>query len=341
MNLSAQQKEAYLNEYKGNLFEYLVGRSLAEESGSLVNFDCQFNPDLRQRYIDYQRDLHLLDRELYKVLPSLAQDTARFLFQELELTKNLSIKVIGRLEASRGGIAQNEADILIKDYSFVYPVSLKFAKSGASVNTKSGGVKSFLTKYFHSIESCFFYQHQLSHLFDVHYAQFCRELHERHDLALNDRFGTTWKEAGLPVLPGDLDQEDSKTLQDFYYLLSRQLFETMNKLLQANPAQFRQSVLNLIGFSDESVIQTFCFYHHRQGRYCLDEIEIDHLRKSDPTQFIDIVPPKNGRSAFKILLSDRELDIRIKPMNKFVSGSFKINCGVKKRNVSESDKIIH
>jgi hypothetical protein len=77
---------------------------------------------------------------------------------------------------------------------------------------------------------------------------------------------------------------------------------------------------------DRKIIQVSCY--HQQHR--LKSIEIKKFEDLFYPE-IDVViePLKENMSSFDILIGKTTLQIRVKPMNKFTTASYKINCSIK------------
>jgi len=74
---SSSQKEALINEFKGNLFEYLVGHSLACLAQVESRFIQSFGGELRSRLSEYESWLRVHDQELIYALPSLRESVQK------------------------------------------------------------------------------------------------------------------------------------------------------------------------------------------------------------------------------------------------------------------------
>ena len=87
--LSKAQKEAYINEYKGHVFEFL----LAHELMKLLGKEVEFLGSIEQKDLSllqvYQGKLNALDPFMSLRLPLLAQHTAKSL-RELESFQSFS-----------------------------------------------------------------------------------------------------------------------------------------------------------------------------------------------------------------------------------------------------------
>ena len=92
----------------------------------------------------------------------------------------------------------------------------------------------------------------------------------------------------------------------------------------------RQSLLPLVGFSWEEIIQVHC--HHKEGaqgqRYQLDKCQVfdSGLDKKEAMRIGDVIP---GGASFEVFWGPLRLQIRVKPMNVFTVPGLKMNCPVK------------
>ena len=139
---------ALINEYKGNLFEYLVAISTAKRLGIEAAFLQSFGGEAKQRLTFYQHELMELDRSLYTQLPVFAEEVAELLYKKASDRKIENILVMGKSAGASHDESYGECDIMMVSQKHQYPYSLKFCKYGAYVNTKSGGIRSFFNKYF-------------------------------------------------------------------------------------------------------------------------------------------------------------------------------------------------
>lgn len=326
------REQALLNEYKGNLYEYLVGAALSSlyktESKYILGLTADFRKMLavQESFIrEYYPDL-LLD------LPVLAKSLAQEIYNKLDL-KNESevlVELVGKVALASHDDRYAEADLVIKESSNIYPISIKLSKAHAYVNTKSAGVKSFIAKYFNSKIICPTQtQNDLNIKTEKLIEWLGRELHEAKDLDYSENY-ENWLIAGMPTLPGQLEGETRDIYKTFLHRLNQEIFTAIKTLFDTDKKDFIESSLSLIGFSDKNIIQATTYYVNQNGRYVLFKNIIDTFEdfKSDLSK-IKLGELKTSAANFDIHFKDRILQLRLKAMNKFTSKSYKINCSVK------------
>ncbi len=324
------QNEALINELKGNLFEFLVGRELASLNKLEGQFLSAIPEDFHERLRGYENWLREHSEELLTQLPVLAKDTAGFLRSKIN-HKMTGVLVVGKLAGGSHDQRLGEADLLVRTTSELIPISLKLCKEKSFVNTKSAGVRSFFSKYFgHSFPNAKKSQEQLNHRLDKYYIELSRKLHSMAGLNPEPQFGNAWLEAGLPELPGQLDPEMNKVLKDHYHEMILLFYQTWRELLTENKNLFLDSMMPLLGFGLEEVNQLSCFY---SGNYNFSYSSYKK-RTSYRDALVDaeLRGPKSGLSSFEMQMKDCIFQVRLKPMNKFTVSGLKVNCSLKQEN---------
>ncbi len=317
MSFSARQ-EALLNEYKGNLFEFLVCVQLAKKS----DLESKFLSELSKSFLLMLKQQESFIRSFYpdllSKLPLLAKSLSEEILKTLNLTSISNIRLVGKTAASDTEGDYGEADILIVSLDQTYPVSIKLNKHKAATNTKSAGVKSFLSKYFYDADSL---QSNVSKEFDKIFDEFSFAIHEENGLEWDRNFNE-WCMRGLPGLPGELTGSSREEYLKFLHKSSKLFYDAVVEL--SNSKNFIKSIFSLIGFSKSSVIQATCYHrdNYDQGEYQVFSskgiLENDfEIINSDSTSYFEI--------KFKNIC----LIIRIKAMNRFINKSFKVNCSVR------------
>jgi hypothetical protein len=223
-----------------------------------------------------------------------------------------------------------EADILVRTKSKSYPLSIKLSKAHAYVNTKSAGVKSFISKYFVSTNiDTFKLQNELNIKTDKLIEELSLELHRENDIEYSDDY-LYWINQDKPTLPGQLEDESRDIYKKFLYSLNKEIYLAVDKLYESNRDEFIQSILPLIGFSEKSIIQVTTYYQNQNDRYNLYKNIIDTFDYiEDDLSEITLGDRKERAANFDVFFKDRTLQLRLKAMNKFTSKSYKINCSVK------------
>ena len=204
-------------------------------------------------------------------------------------------------------------------------IGLKFCKADSFVNTKSGGIRSFLVKYFGAETQAA--QNRLNSTLDQSFDKMACQLYESAGLDYTGEWDNSWEEQGLSLLPGDLLPERKVFLLEHYQRVSRALYQEIELLWEEKPAVVVDSLPTLLGFKNRKLIQVICFY---RGRYRFCEVTIVDGREVDWKNLTAQLGQCNFQtSSFEIFLEGRTLQIRVKPMNKFHARSLKVNCSVK------------
>src|SRR5690606_5683707 len=125
--------------------------------------------------------------------------------------------------------------------------SLKLCRRGAYVNTKSAGVRSFLSKYFSGVKNIEMAQARINVVLDESFQSFSEQLHERHGLEAQACFGQLWREASLPELPGELAKEDQALLQEHYARMIALIYESLKQAFENERPVFDHALAALLG----------------------------------------------------------------------------------------------
>ena len=328
---TASQNEALINEFKGNLFEYLVGAALARSIGAEGEFLRTLSDELALRLRGYEDWLWQNDSQLAEQLPRLAHATSEYILSNLD-QKFIKVLVIGKLAGGSHDESFGEADLLlIAQDETPIPLSLKFCKKGAYVNTKSAGIRSFLSKYFSDVPNIDMAQQQVNIVLDESFSELAQVLHERHGLEASSNFGSAWKEAGLPLLPGELNQDDQNLLQQHYAKIISLISKTLGHAFEHSRSEFNRSLAAILGLKVHGMIQVTCSHKEsKTSRYELDHISIvregERLGQLDQARFY---PVAGNLASFNVEFPWGILQIRVKPMNKFTQAALKVNCSVR------------
>lgn len=340
------QKEALINEYKGNLFEYLVAHLSAKSLSIEEKFLSDFGGEAKQRLSEYEAWLRQNDRELIQALPLLARPVADFIADEFKSKNILALLVVGKSAAGHSAkeASVKEADLLIifknaKGEELEQGLSLKLCKANAFVNTKSGGLKSFFTTYFSRCPGAKKAQEELLLEVDRCFWQMGHELYESEGLGVFEgHFDERWREANLPELPGEMSLDHRELIQKNYQRLVKVLHQGFLDFQALDPVVFNNSLAPLMGLGTSELIQLSCFYQNNtKGRYQFDYLQEHSGMKQLLENTKPIVRPlKKGLSSFEVSIGEWILQIRVKPMNKFTQASYKVNCSLKKLKRSKS-----
>lgn len=336
-HLGPLQKEALINEYKGNLFEYLVGHYLARELDLEKQFLADFGGEAKERLATYETWLRQNERTLLKALSQLALPVVEALKEKLRTKEVTAILVVGKSAGASHDTRLKEADLLIfyenDGKRCSQGVSLKLCKAHAFVNTKSGGLKSFFTTYFPECPNTKQWQERLNLEVQRCFDQMGHELYEAQGLGLFPGFfDQQWSEAGMSHLPGELPDELRLIVQKSYRDICLVLHEAFLEFEAQAKESFHQSLEALMGQGERELIQLTCFYKKTKEAkdYICDHVQehgqIQELMKTSPPLIRDL---REGASSFELEVGKLCLQIRVKPMNKFTQASYKVNCSVK------------
>ena len=328
------QKEAILNECKGNLFEFLVAQGLAScslvEDQFLLNLPTEFKMKLGQ----YEELMRTYCPELLKRLPVLASLTVKSIWDKVILEQYIFLewKVIGKIVSSNDNEVWNETDIvgsyinkvgMQKHLSF----SLKLSKDNSYTNTKSAGVKSFITKYFASFgQISQNFQNELNCEVDESFLAMGHRLYSSIDKEFTGSFGMEWSDA-YTELPGELSPELRKFVHSNYHRIALKLSSILTHLKEVNDSLFFDALATLCGFGHTEIIQVCCFHQEYEFKKVTIKNFEDYF--SNINRECELLPIKELGSSVEIVLGNLLLQIRVKPMNKFTTAAYKINCSIK------------
>ncbi|MCT4640652.1 MAG: hypothetical protein N4A33_00040 [Bacteriovoracaceae bacterium] len=307
------RSQALLNEYKGNLFEFLVAVDICRKFKIESSFIKSLPQDILIMLKQQENFIQNFYPSLVKKLPILASCLSKSLLDKLSIDFLDKVEIIGKSALASGNDDYAEADILLYSKEDIYPISIKLNKFKAQTNTKSAGVKSFLSKYFYDHEG----QQELCVFVDQKFEEFARMAHEFYDVEYDLNFNN-WVVSGLPTLPGQLEGRVRELYLKFLYEVKAKILSKIKKYSDLS------LLIPLLGFSNANIIQATCFYK-KDYQHAINSIhqvsdlvmsELSFLNKADSTYF-------------EIQSSSFCLQIRIKAMNKFINKSFKVNCSVK------------
>lgn len=327
---SSKRSEALLNEYKGNLYEFLVAHHLARALSVEASFMRSITPDFYSMLAQQESFIREYYPKLLIDLPKLAEGLSLELASKIRESKEkvCGIELVGKAAAGMGAEAYGEGDFLvIMEGASPWPISVKLSKAQAYVNTKSAGVKSFLSKYFGAHKSCSRLQEELNEFFDREFDSMAFALHDLAGIDYDQGF-ENWKNSGLSQLPGELDPQMRKVFLGFLYKVSNKLFESLDIFHAQEPSQFIQSLDPLIGYSRKDIIQASTFYRASADGYELFGHSIENANALEGAKLEQLVN-REETSSFDIEFTDRTLQIRLKAMNRFTGKGFKVNCAVK------------
>lgn len=323
--MNESRKEALLNEYKGNLYEFLFAHSLARHFDCELTFLNCLNDHMKIMLEQQERFLREFYPDLITDLPILAQSLVKDLTEQLSLDKIKNVNIIGKVAMASHDTSAAESDVLIETDLEQYLISLKLGKSQSFLNTKSAGIKSFFKKYFVSFDQIELIQSNFNSFYDKNYEQFAMRMHQLAEIDFEGGF-KAWIANGLNELPGALKDEFRECYVKFSHHIANELISVLKDLEAKNRELFEKSLYPLLGFSDQKIIQASTYYKNVDSRYVLDKNRIDSFKNKLEIKNFNI---KTNVNYCDIIFDDRILQIRLKAMNKFTHSSYKVNCSVK------------
>jgi hypothetical protein len=316
-----QHEHALVNEFKGNLFEFLTAKSLIADDEVYLDFIKSIAPSYLNLLSEYESELRLFDDHLVSQLPSLAELTAQKITKHIN-SRPLKVRLMGKVSKDQ----KTEEDLVVTNSKQEnFKISLKLCKKNSFVNTKSGGLKSFLKKYFQLSD---LKQNEFNEKCEFLFEQFTRKLHQEHDLDYVEGF-KNWTDQGYPELPGKLKGKSKQLLLDYYLEIKTLLFDEISKIQENEFEIFIKGLLQLSGFSSSRMVQVLCFHSGTDKKHHFDQIIVKEIGSITSTHQKFELMNSNDHSSFYVQMLDQVLQIRIKPMNKFTTSAFKINCSIK------------
>jgi hypothetical protein len=332
------QIESLLNECKGNLFEFLVAQILSRRFKKEDLFLLTLPRDFRGRLQFYEETIRQFDSELLKNLPLLAASVAENLENHalLKDKTDISFTVIGKMVATNDNSLWNETDIVaIEEFpdgtSKKYFISLKLTKDHSYTNTKSAGIKSFIEKYFAAFqELAQLYQLKLNTEVDESFHMMGHKLYSMIDQEFLGSFDARWSQ-NYSELPGELNSDMKEVVHNNYNRVAQKVREFLGELYKNDPEKFYLSLHALCGFGNKDIIQVHCFHQNALLKDILIKTHSD-LFANDPHE-IEVKELSLGSASFDIAFEKFVLQIRVKPMNKFTTAAYKINCSIKMKGI--------
>jgi hypothetical protein len=330
MAQDATKKEALFNEVKGSLFEYLVARNIAVKAGA----ELTFQKSLDKNYLTVLSQQDRMVRQFYpEMLPFLNEASKQTSDSLISYLKTIpqSPKVVGKFSNSSLSEELHEADLVLSIEDKSLPVSLKLNKKNAYVNTKSGGIKSFFNVYFPFINPEV--QRTFNQFVDMEFGRMAWELHALHEIDYPGNFDL-WVKKGFSELPGELSTPERAVLKAYYARIASEMHRIFENSFKANPEAFRTSLLPLMGFGKQEILQVICFHDFPDS----NSPQIDIHSFSDVSKGLHetLMKPFTQISSVEFDIGEWSLQVRVKPMNKFTTTAIKINCSVKVKRPSVS-----
>ncbi len=320
--LTIAQKEAFLNEFKGAIFEYRLAVALAEHWGTLPALLAAIPAAYQARLASYERAVWQLDAALGAALNQWPREVAEQVLKHFPLTCG-QVFWVGRQEKQ----SWHEADLLIQDSSHqIFPLSLKLSKEQAFVNTKSAGIKSILPQYFKACPEQAAAQTQLQELVERGFLTMGMELYQAQNLGIfMGRFDERWI---LPRLPGQVPEELRPAIWRYYSLVMAFLAQVFQQW--KDQESFRQALLPLFGLGRPDLGQVNCVYQK-------DPWQLKRIIILPPTWAAEQIRALNwrpyhaGDTFFSGDFPAGTIQMRAKPMNVFTVAGLKVNCALRHR----------
>lgn len=320
------QNEALLNEYKGNIFEFLVANQLSRLLNKESNFLFNLNHEFKVRLSMYEEFLRLNYPEILMKLFEMAKKTAEEIFNlpDIQLIKDkLEIHLIGKSVATNDNSLWGETDLVLLGPKENLKLSLKLSKDHSYTNTKSAGIKSFVSKYFSSFENAEKLQLELNHEVDFQFQKMGQALYQQEGLVFHGQFDQEWRNS-YTELPGELNSEHRAVVFANYSAINFKLYQIIKGFYAIDKTKFLECLFPLMGLSQQDIIQVTTY--HRD--HILDEVKIFSWDNKQTINLI-LADYKENSHSFDVLINQIILQIRIKPMNKFTTASYKVNCSIK------------
>ncbi|MCY4643611.1 MAG: hypothetical protein OXB88_03245 [Bacteriovoracales bacterium] len=323
-SLSASRSQAYLNEYKGNVFEYLVGLALAQKFDLEADFINSLGDNQLNLLLHYESEIKKISPSLARELPLLAERTALETIETLSPASLTEIRLLGKPQALGGKARGDEGDLRVSVGAKTIPLSLKLGKVSSFINTKSGGIKSFVAEYFGAFDP-YWAQRELNEFLEDSYLQMGEQLYRQNGLDFQGSWDARWKEAGLSELPGELPGPLRPMVYDHYKRVTSKLYTILRDFYERDAELFKHCLCPLLGLSRE--LTQIKVYHQDHKFHSLAVVDQKTLAK-----ILDSMTwPKGerGKGVFHIDFHRHRFQLRPKPMNKFTAMALKVNCSVK------------
>jgi hypothetical protein len=155
-------------------------------------------------------------------------------------------------------------------------------------------------------------------------------LYELIDCDFKGQFDNRWTQL-YTELPGELNREMKEVVHANYFRVARKLREFLGNLYEIDSLKFYNCLHSLCGFGNSDILQVSCFHQGDKLKQISIKSQTD-LILEDPSE-ISLSELKIGSSSFDITFTKFTLQIRVKPMNKFTTAAYKINCSIKMKGI--------
>jgi hypothetical protein len=326
MSSLTRSEESLLNEYKGNVFEFLVGQTIAKEHNLEAAFLKGLNPDLLKMLETQQRFIQQKAPYLLRNLPTLANKLSCEILETLHIDQLNRVEQCGKIALGTHYEELGEADLILYSDKQEFPISIKLNKAGSYINTKSAGLKSFLPKYFQEFSESEGKQIELNHFIELGFTKVLHQMHDFYGLRYEGSVAT-WKEKGLPVLPGELPEELKMLLHNHYYDVSIKIHSVIRDFISQDKNKIKHCLFKLMGASHSKIVHANCLYKKNSEEYEFESCDVLYLA-SMSNGVIEIQEKKESASV-EVIVDSHILQLRVKPMNTFINGGFKLNCSIR------------
>ncbi len=290
--------------------------------------------EFKSRLGTYEELIRLHEGRLLTKLPLLSEQTVQRIWDELQKSNVhfSSWNVIGKMVGTNDNDLWKETDIVgtyqdSEGENRHLFLSLKLSKEHSFVNTKSAGVKSFLTKYFFLFkDQAFNMQKELSDEVDESFFRMGHKLYSMIDCEWKGVFDSAWI-GHYPELPGELSPEMKSIVHESYYRITKKLSELLLRLKKHDPQIFCDSLYALCGFGHTEIIQVHCYHQDYEQKEITIKNFGDLFSKKNKECTVSLL--KETSSSLEVNMGKITLQIRVKPMNKFTTAAYKINCSIK------------
>lgn len=321
-NFSKSQVQALINEYKGNLFESLVGREIASKYQIEDLYWLKMSPTMLSILKEYESKLRAYNPAMMTHMSVLAKKFAADIVHTLP-KKMTNVFLVGKLAANQAQFRFPDADIILETSEGFLPVSIKLSKDKAFVNTKSAGIKSFFPKYVTHPKASL-WQHDINRKLDLEFSKMARELYEDVGLEFEgDEKFSRWSEQGYSILPGQLSDRHKKIIHYFYVSMRDEIYHYFEQL---SSDQLALTANQLAGQRAEEMMQLICFHsgtdQHEYARSLVLTQEESNTSWELGKKTIDL-------TSFELKSKKKIVQVRMKAMNSFIVPALKVNCSVK------------
>ena len=148
-------------------------------------------------------------------------------------------------------------------------------------------------------------------------------MHEEVGLPYTEGF-KNWEAQGFEVLPGRLSVNEKKILHTYYGVVNDRISSNLCKLEKLDKVLFTKCLWSLMGYSSPEIVQVMAFYQLKDEVFVKSSVGIHTLE-----QGVELRRHTKRANNLDLEFDDFSLQIRLKPMNKFTSLAFKVNCAIK------------